>query len=65
MIAPTGTKEVKIRVTGNEKNRITVIFLIDASGKKYKPFLIFKGKKEKKVFQSVQELEKYDVICTA
>ena len=43
-VAATGTKTVKIRNTGNEKNRLTVILACTGDGSKLKLLVIFKRK---------------------
>ena len=40
----TGEKTIKIRTTGNEKNRVTVVLACCGDGLKLKPMLIFKRK---------------------
>ncbi|KAL9977286.1 hypothetical protein ACROYT_G014675 [Oculina patagonica] len=40
----TGEKTVKIRTTGNEKNRVTVVLACCGDGPKFKPMVIFKRK---------------------
>ena len=40
----TGEKTIKIRTTGNEKNRVTVVLAGCGNGLKLKPMLIFKRK---------------------
>lgn len=39
-----GTKEVRVRSTGNERTRVTVMLACMADGRKLPPFLIFKRK---------------------
>ncbi|GES98533.1 pogo transposable element with KRAB domain [Rhizophagus clarus] len=39
-----GDKTVHIRITGNDKNRFTVVLTCSADGSKYPPICIFKGK---------------------
>lgn len=44
VIDQLGTKEVRVRTTGNEKTRVTVMLACTADGRKLPPFLIFKRK---------------------
>lgn len=44
VIDELGTKEVRVRTTGNEKTRVTVMLACTADGHKLPPFLIFKRK---------------------
>ena len=48
-IHQTGEKTVKIRTTGNEKNRVTVVLTCCADGSKLKPMVIFKRKNIPKI----------------
>ena len=45
----TGEKTIKIRTTGNEKNRVTVVLTCAGDGSKLRPMLIFKRKTLPKV----------------
>ena len=44
-----GEKTIKIRMTGNEKNRVTVVMVCAGDGSKLKPMVIFKRKTVPKV----------------
>ena len=44
-----GEKTIKIRTTGNEKNRITVVLVCAGDGSQFRPMVIFKGKTVPKV----------------
>ena len=48
-INSTGEKTVKIRTTGNEKNRVTVVLACCGDGSKLKPMVIFKRKTVPKI----------------
>ena len=43
-IVKKGVKEVRVRTTGAEKRRVTVVLACTASGKTLPPMIIFKGK---------------------
>ena len=53
-VAATGTKTVKIRTTGNEKNGLTVVLACVGDSSKLKPLVIFKQNKHG-VVMAVQE----------
>ena len=55
----TGKKTIKIRTTGNEKNRVTVVLVCAGDGMKLKPMVIFKRKMVPKV------ANKHGVVITA
>jgi len=44
-----GEKTIKIRTTGNEKNRVTVVLACCGDGSKIKPMVIFKRKTVPKI----------------
>ena len=48
-VSKTGEKTVKIRTTGNEKNRLTVVLTCAGDGSKLKPLVIFKRKTMPKI----------------
>ena len=48
-----GHKEIIINTKGNEKKRITVLLTICGDGSILSPFMLFKGKKNKNVDNTV------------
>jgi len=48
-VSTIGEKTVKIRTTGNEKNRLTVVLACTGDGSKLKPLVIFKRKTMPKI----------------
>ena len=48
-VSKTGEKTVKIRMTGNEKNRLTVVLSYAGDGSKLKTLAIFKHKTMPKI----------------
>ena len=48
-VSTIGEKTVKIRTTGNEKNRLTVVLACAGDGSKLKPLVIFKRKTMPKI----------------
>ena len=47
-----GDKTITIKTQQKEKLRISVILAICSNGKKLKPFIIFKGAKNGKIFKT-------------
>ena len=45
MVETTGTKDVPLKSTGNEKVKVSVCLTAKADGKKLKPFIVFQGAK--------------------
>lgn len=60
-IAEKGTKEVPIKTSGYEKQRVTVMLAITADGRKLTPFVIFKRKTSPKT-KANEKLFPHDVI---
>ena len=57
-----GTKIVTITTFGKERNRISCLLSIPASGNKLKPFIVFKGKKIRMYFMKLKRLKKLKKI---
>lgn len=57
-----GTKIVTITAFGKERNRISCLLSIQASGNKLKPFIVFKEEKNKNVFHEIKRLKKLKKI---
>jgi hypothetical protein len=60
-IADKGAKEVPIKTSGYEKQRVTVMLAITMDGRKLPPFLIFKRKTSPKTSAN-EKLFPHDVI---
>ena len=56
-IAKKGTHIITIRTLGIETARLTVLLSITANGNKLKPFIIFKGKGEIRLYQNLQKFK--------
>ena len=50
-----GTKIVTIKTFGKKRELISCLLSISASGDKLKPFIVFKGQKNKNVFHEIKE----------
>ena len=48
-LAKEGKKTIIVKTLGTEKNKITYLLTIINNGDKLKPYVIFKGKKDRKV----------------
>ena len=59
IFSPIGEKSVYVRIHGGKKTRITVILTIGADDKKLPPFLIFKGEKNGKKENFLNNCENY------
>ena len=58
-ITPSGEQSVPVRTTGHEKNRFTVCLSAMADGRKLKPDVVFKGKRQ------IPELQKAPGVVVA
>ena len=56
-IAKKGTQTITIKTLGRETARLTVLLTIAANGTKLKPFIIFKGKEETRLYQNLQKFK--------
>ena len=52
-ITDSGEGSVPVRITGHEKNRFTVCLSAMADGRKLKPYVVFKGKRQIRELQKV------------
>lgn len=55
-IAKKGANTITIKTLRRKTNRLTLLLSISASGSKLKPFIIFKGKEEKLLYNNLQNL---------
>ena len=58
-IARSGERSVPVRTTGHDKNRFTVVLSAMADGRKLKPYVVFKGKRQ------IPELQKVPGVVVA
>ena len=56
-IAKKGAQTVTIKTLGRETARLTVLLSITANGNKLKPFIIFKGKEETRLYNNLQNFK--------
>ena len=57
-----GKKIFTIKTFGKERNRISCLLSISAYGDKLKPFIVFKGQKNKNVFHEIKEIKENKII---
>ena len=57
-IAKKGSQTFTIKSLGRETARLTVLLSISSKGTKLKPFIIFKGKEETRLYNNLQKFEK-------